>query len=117
MYNVPDKHSREKLHHQRETELLTHLAADFIARSSNNTSLITAIRTELSHRGDQATVFVSIFPDAMIRPALEFLNRNAGEFREYIKANSRMRDLPRIEFAFDYGEQNRQRLDELTRES
>jgi len=115
MYDVPDKHSREQRHHDRETELITHLAADFIARHSNNTSLITALRTVLSSRGDYATVFVSVFPDTMTKTALEFLNRNVGEFREYVKANSRMRDLPRVEFALDYGEENRRRLDELSK--
>ncbi len=117
MYDVPDKHSREQRHQARATEVITHLAAEFIARHSNNTSLITALRTELSTRGDQATVFVSIFPDDMKRPALEFLNRNVGEFREYIKEKSRMRDLPKIAFEYDFGEENRRRLDELGRTS
>jgi ribosome-binding factor A len=106
---------RSKRHHDRVEELLVHLAAEFIVRESNSTSLITATRAELATKGDRGTVFVSVFPTERSGAALEFLNRNADDFREYVRTHSRMRDLPRIAFAIDYGELNRQHLDELGR--
>lgn len=112
-FNLPHRDSRGDLHHKRVEELLVHLAAEFIVRESNGTSLITATRAELTPKGERAIVYVSVFPDESTDTALDFLNRNADEFREYMKKNARTRELPRVEFALDEGERNRQRLDEL----
>lgn len=112
-FNLPHKDSRGDLHHKRVEELLTHLAADFIVRESNGTSLITATRATLGSKGERATVYVTVFPTDATEKALEFLNRNADEFREYVRANARTRELPRVQFVLDEGERNRQRLDEL----
>ncbi len=109
----PRPDSRSKRHHDRVEELLTHLAADFIVRESNGTSLITATRAELGSKGERATVFVTVFPDEAITTALEFLNRNADAFREYMREHARTRELPRVQFVLDAGERNRQHLDEL----
>ncbi|HVW71680.1 MAG TPA: ribosome-binding factor A [Candidatus Paceibacterota bacterium] len=112
-FSFPQKQSRGKLHHVRAEELVLHAAAEFIVRESNATSLITATRAELSQRGDRAVVFVTIFPDEAKTTALDFLNRRADDFRDYLKAHSRMRDLPFVKFEEDYGEKNRQHLDDL----
>ncbi len=117
MFDVPDKPSREQRHHERATEVITHLAAQYIARNSNGTSLITALRTELGTQGDRAIVYVSIFPESSMVPALEFLKRQAEDFRQYVRENSRMRDLPRVTFAYDPGEHERRLLDELGKSS
>jgi ribosome-binding factor A len=112
-FNIPRPDTRGKRHHDRLEELLLHLAAEFIVRASNATSLITATRAELSEKGDRAVIYVSIFPDDATGKALEFLNRNANDFREYVRDHARTRDLPRVEFVLDAGEKNRQHLDEL----
>ena len=103
--------------HDRAEEMLVHLAAKFIVRESNGTSLITATRAELSHKEDRAVIYVSVFPNEATPQALNFLNRNADEFREYLKDHARLRGLPRVNFVLDEGERNRQRLDELGREA
>ncbi len=112
-FNLPHRDSRSDLHHKRVEELLTHLAAQFIVRESNGTSLITATRADLGSKGERATVYVTVFPDEAIPKALEFLNRNADAFREYMREHARTRELPRVKFLLDDGERNRQRLDEL----
>jgi ribosome-binding factor A len=112
-FNIPRPDSRGKLHHKRVEELLVHLAADFIVRESNGTSLITATRAELGQRGERAVIYVTVFPTEATKNALEFLNRNADEFREYMREHARTRELPRAEFVLDEGERIRQRLDEL----
>lgn len=99
----------------RVTELIAHEAAIFIARESSGQSLITVTRAVLSENAEHATIFVSIFPEKETGPALSFLARSAGDFRTHLHDRTRLHPLPRIEFALDEGELNRQRLDEISR--
>lgn len=101
---------------ERQEHLLTELAADYIAREAGRTTLITPTRTELGKNRRNATVFVSVFPTEESEHALTFLARHKDLFREYLKKASRLGILPYITFELDYGERNRQRLDELSRE-
>lgn len=110
---LPDPNARAKRHTVRTEELLAQKAAEFIARTTNGTSLITVTRTVMTSKGDGVTIFVSVFPDEAAGQALAFLSRQEGEFREYLKSHARLRGLPRASFSLDYGEKNRQRLDEL----
>ena len=95
---------------------LTELAASYIAREAGRETLITPTRTELSRDGKNATIFVSVFPEVEKDHALSFLKRHKDLFRDFLKKASRLGRLPYITFEFDYGEQNRQRLDELSQE-
>jgi len=95
---------------------LTELAAQYIAREAGRGTLITPTRTEISKDGKNATIFVSVFPEVEQQHALSFLRRHKDLFRAYLKKASRLGRLPFITFEFDYGEQNRQRLDELSRD-
>lgn len=115
-FSFPQRESRGKRHHDRAEELVLHAAAEFVSRETNGTSLITATRAELSQKGDRATILVTVFPDTSTAQAIEFLNRRADDFRDYLKSHSRMRDLPFVKFEEDYGEKNRQHLDDLGKE-
>ncbi len=95
---------------------LTELAATYIAREAGRGTLITPTRTEVSKNGKDVTIFVSVFPESDKDNALFFLKRHKDLFRDYLKKASRLGRLPYITFEFDYGEQNRQRLDELSNE-
>lgn len=95
---------------------LLHLAASYIAREAGRSTLITPTRTDISPDRKNATIFVSVFPDAERDHAVAFLTRHRDEFRQFLKQHGRFAVLPFIKFEFDYGEQNRQRLDELSRE-
>lgn len=95
---------------------LQQFASDFVAEQSNRTSLITITRAELSNRNSVITFYVSIFPEDAEGPAFGFLKRKRGECKEYIKRHSNMKHVPHIEFAVDYGEKSRQRVDELLSE-
>jgi ribosome-binding factor A len=96
-------------------QLLT-LAADFIAREAGRSTLITPMRVGFGRNPKFATIFVSVFPVEEMDHALSFLTRNIDEFREYLKKHGRFSLLPFITWEADYGEQNRQRLDELSKE-
>lgn len=104
------------LHDKKVAVLLTELAGKYIAREAGRTTLITPTRSTISRDGKNATIFVSVFPDNDKENALAFLKRHKDLFRDYLKKASRLSRLPYITFEFDYGEQNRQHLDELSRE-
>jgi ribosome-binding factor A len=92
-------------------------AAEFIERESNGRSLITVTDIRLFNRGKSATILVSVLPETATEGALEFLKRQRGEFREYIKKHTRLMMLPFFDFDIDKGELNRQRIDALTSEN
>ncbi len=95
---------------------LQELAAEFVNRESNKTSLITITRTELTKTLDKVFFYVSVYPEDAEGPALGFLMRKRGECKEYIKQKAPMARIPHVEFLLDTGEKNRQRVDELLSE-
>lgn len=96
--------------------MLTELAAKYIAREANRNTLITPLRTDIGSDRKNATIYVSVYPTEEGQHALTFLTRHKDLFREYLKKAARLGTLPYIRFELDYGELNRQRLDELSRE-
>ena len=95
---------------------LLELAARYIALEAGRETLITPMRVDISPDRKNATVYVSIFPDTARDLALAFLKRHKDLFRDFLKKQGRFAVLPFIHFEFDYGEQNRQHLDELSRD-
>jgi ribosome-binding factor A len=93
-----------------------HLAQDYIAREAGRNTLITPMRAVISPNRINATIFVSVFPETEQENAIAFLTRHKDLFRDYLKKHGRFNVLPFIRWEFDYGEQNRQRLDELSKE-
>lgn len=97
--------------------LIQERAADYLARESNQQSLITVTRAEISPDLKNITVFLSILPESAEKAALDFAKRARSDFRRYVSEKTRFRQVPLIDFEIDYGEKNRQRIDELTRPS
>lgn len=97
------------------TELLAHHAAQFFARESNATSLITVTRAELSPDFKRATIFLSVLPESAEESVLAFAKRNRTELRAFMH-DAGVRQPPFLEVEIDYGEKNRQAVDEATRE-
>ncbi len=100
---------REKI-----AEMIHHLAAEFILNEATNASLITITRVELSQTGKEAKVYFTTLPSDQEDVALKFLTRKVSEFNKYVRDKSRIGLIPHIDFKIDYGERNRQRLDELS---
>lgn len=96
---------------------LRDLAGEFIAREAGRTTLITPTRVEFGRNPKFATIYVSVFPETEAEHGLAFLTRNVGEFRDFLKKHGRFSVLPFITFRQDFGELNRQRLDELSSEA
>lgn len=99
----------------RAEALMVELAAKYIAREAGRSTLITPLRADISPDRKNATIFVSVFPDAEADHALAFLKRHKDLFRNSMKGTTRLAILPYITFELDYGEKNRQRLEEVSR--
>jgi ribosome-binding factor A len=104
-------HRKEKL-----PELIMHLAAEFIARESNRTSLITVTHATVSRDQKNVKVLFTVLPEKEEEVVLEFLNRRKKDFFEFIDEHARIGRMPHIEFAVDLGEKNRQKIDFLSNE-
>ncbi len=95
-------------------EILHRLASKFVLEEGSKSSLLTITRVETSPTGKEAKIFFTTLPDSQQETALKFLERKAPEFKMYVRDNSRIGIVPHIFFKIDYGERNRQRLDEIT---
>lgn len=102
--------------HVQISETIAHRAADFFARESNGQSLVTITRADLSPDLKEITIFFSVLPDSAEAAVLKFAKRNRSEFREYLKGHTALGRIPTVDFEIDYGEKNRQRIDDLTRQ-
>ncbi|KKQ85973.1 MAG: Ribosome-binding factor A [Parcubacteria group bacterium GW2011_GWF2_38_8] len=97
-------------------DLIKELAAKFLERESNHTSLLTVISCAVSPDLKRATIFITVFPEEKEANALDFAKRKRKELREYLKKNMKIKIIPFIDVQIDQGEKNRQRIDELLRE-
>lgn len=102
----------------KKSGMLLELAAKYIAREAGRTTLITPTRAHISSDGKYATIFISVYPTEEGEHALTYLMRHKDDVRAFLKESKvRFPVLPYITFEIDYGELNRQRLDELSREA
>ena len=92
------------------------LAAQFLERESDKTSLITVTSCTASPDLKRATIFITVFPTAKEVGALNFIKRKLGELRELLKKNMLIKTIPFLDVKIDQGEKNRQKIDELLRE-
>ncbi len=100
----------------RISEILHDLGARFLSLNGNKSSLLTVTRVELTRDEKCATIFFTVFPEQFEKTALEFAKRKRGEFKEFVKENSKLGRIPLLDFEIDSGEKNRQRIDDLLNE-
>ncbi|MDP3763810.1 MAG: ribosome-binding factor A [bacterium] len=95
-------------------EIIHRLAAEFVRDESSPASLLTITRVELSPTGKEVKIFFTTLPESQEDTALKFLIRKTPEFKRYVRDESRIGIIPHVDFKIDYGERNRQRLDQLS---
>ena len=100
----------------RVANFIKEMAAEFLAREKNNTSLITVTGANCSPDLKRATVFITVLPVSKEAEALAFTKRKRPELREYLMKHMETKITPFIDIAIDLGEKNRQKIDELLRE-
>lgn len=96
---------------ERFEEILRSCAAQFLALESNRTSMITVTRVTTNDKGNNATIFFTVFPENQEEAALDFLKRKRSDFRAYVKYNARLMKIPFFDFEIDKGEKARQKID------
>ena len=101
---------------EKVTNTIKELAAQFLGRENNRTSLITVTSANASPDLKRATIFITVLPTSKEKLALEFVKRKRGELREYLKKNMPIKIIPFLDVEIDQGEKNRQKIDELLRE-
>lgn len=92
------------------------IAAQFLERENNRSSLITVISVACSPDLKRATIFITVLPASKEDDALNFVKRNLGDLREFLKKNIQIKIIPFLDVKIDLGEKNRQKIDELLRE-
>ena len=92
------------------------LAAQFLGRENNRTSLITITACTVSPDLKKATIFMTVLPSSKEDNALGFVKRNLKDLREFLKKNLEIKIIPFLDVKIDQGEKNRQKIDELLRE-
>lgn len=100
---------------QTKESLLLRFAAEYIARVANRNTLITPTHVVIPKDKTRATVYVSVFPNTAREAAISFLRRHQKDFFIYLKKEARFSYIPNVHFMFDVGEENRQHIDEITR--
>ncbi len=93
------------------------LAAQFLSREGNRTSLINVISVNCSPDLKRATILITVLPIEKEKAALDFAKRKRGELRQFLKKNMPVKIIPFIDIGIDLGEKNRQKIDELLRNS
>lgn len=102
-----------KIKDERMENLIREVAAMYVARHSNRQSLLTVTRVVLSGDLKHANIMLSVLPRTAEYGAIDFLNRQRNEFREFLKEKTKLHILPFAKFFPDEGEYNRQRISEL----
>jgi ribosome-binding factor A len=102
--------------HIKVVNVIKGLAATFIQHEANTDPLITVTDANASPDFKNVTIFVTTLPDGKEEDALIFLKRVGSQMRGYIKERTRLKVIPHIDFAIDYGERHRQHIDEIVRD-
>ena len=102
---------------ERMRKLIGQLTAEFLSKNSNRASLITVTNTVLSADRKNATVLITVLPEREVEKALQFAKRKRSEIRSYLHEHAKFPFLPLLDINIDKGEKNRQRIDELSRNS
>lgn len=98
------------------SEELAHHAADFLARNIKaGGALVTVTRANVAPNLRNLTVFVSVLPKSHEEESMVTLKRLRTDFHNYLKDKTVLRDVPTVDFQIDLGEENRQRIDDLTK--
>lgn len=95
--------------------LLKEIAQDFFQRESSGLSLITVTRAEVSPDLRNATFLITVFPENKEDAALDFARRQRSDLRRKIMKTMQTKVIPHVEIDIDYGEKNRQHIDEILR--
>lgn len=97
-----------------EQEVL-HLVQDFFQRESSGLSMITVTRVDISANMEHGIVYITVLPESKEEAAINFAKRMRTDMRKYVMKRLPVKVIPFFEVEIDYGEKNRQHIDEILR--
>jgi ribosome-binding factor A len=100
---------------EKVANIIKELAAQFLNRENNRTSLVTVTGCSTSPDLKRATILITVLPSTKEAEVLNFVKRNLKDLREFLKKNMPIKIIPFLDVAIDQGEKNRQKIDELLR--
>lgn len=98
-----------------EQEVL-HLVQDFFQRESSGLSMITVTRVDIAANMERGIVYITVLPESKEEAAINFAKRMRTDMRKYVMKRLPVKVIPFFEVEIDYGEKNRQQIDELLRQ-
>jgi ribosome-binding factor A len=101
---------------ERAVSILLENAGRYISREAGRGTLITPTRANFSKDRQNATIYVSVYPEAQEGHAIDFLMRHKDLFRNELKKTTRFVRLPYIWFEIDRGERARIAFEEATKD-
>lgn len=108
------------MQNQRTTRIETlyrELAATFLSRETNHTSLITVTNCILAPNLSTATILFTVLPEEKSADAEAFVIRRMGAFREYVKEHARLKRVPFFNARIDHGDKVRRMIDDIPQDS
>jgi len=99
------------------TNIIKELVANFIEKEAGNSSMITVTGINMSSDNKKVDILISVLPKEKENSAYGFIKRNLGELRKYVSKNLKINPIPYFDVKIDEGEKNRQKIDELLRNS
>lgn len=110
------KHQEPSRRQHKVAEEIAHQAGEFLARTIKaGGSLVTVTRANIAPDLKNVTIFVSVLPKSREDEVMVTLKRLRTDMHEHLKEHTVLRNVPTVDFQLDLGEENRQRIDELTR--
>lgn len=78
--------------------ILQEISSRFIEIESGPQSLITVVAVNFDESSNKADILISVLPDDKSDIVMEFLGRKKRDFIDYMKKNSRFKNIPFVEF-------------------
>lgn len=98
---------------ERALSILMELIANFVRNEANTDPLITVTRLDASPDMKRVIVMITAYPTERENDAVIFMKRKGTELRDYVMKHGRLQRIPHFEFMLDYGERNRQHIDDV----
>jgi ribosome-binding factor A len=80
------------------TEIVKKLAAEFISKEADKTSMITVTDAKISKDLRKVIIFISVYPKSSEKAALNFAKRRRGEFKKFARNKIIMKRIPFFDF-------------------
>ncbi|OGZ14623.1 MAG: hypothetical protein A3G11_02060 [Candidatus Lloydbacteria bacterium RIFCSPLOWO2_12_FULL_51_9] len=93
------------------------IIAEFLRKEFGTSPLVSVTELFVARGLQSARALITVFPAHEEERVCAVLKKRQGALRQYLALHTRMKYVPEVFFEIDRGEQNRQRIEELLKES